>query len=78
MSKCRNCGADLMWVRTKAGRNMPCNTEKVFFIKGGPETFVTEKGDIVTGTRTAIRVAPAVIGHVPHYTTCPGALQNRE
>lgn len=41
MSKCRGCKADIIWVKTKAGKAMPCDPKKV--------TIVTEEGETVQG-----------------------------
>lgn len=41
MSKCKGCGAEITWIKTKAGKLMPCNSEK--------STIVTEQGEIVVG-----------------------------
>ncbi len=41
MAKCKGCGAEIVWIKTANGKNMPCNTEKT--------TIVTEAGEVVTG-----------------------------
>lgn len=41
MAKCKGCGAEIVWITTKAGKQMPCNNEKT--------TIVTEQGETVTG-----------------------------
>ena len=30
MSKCKGCGAEIVWIQTENGKSMPCNAEKVF------------------------------------------------
>ena len=41
MSKCKGCGAEIIWIKTKAGKSMPCNLEKI--------TIVTEQGETIVG-----------------------------
>lgn len=41
MSKCKGCNANIIWIKTKAGKQMPCNVEKI--------TIVTEQGETITG-----------------------------
>ena len=41
MSKCKGCGAEITWIKTEAGKIMPCNLEKT--------TIVTEQGKTVVG-----------------------------
>lgn len=41
MSKCKGCGAEIVWIKTPAGKAMPCDPNKV--------TIVTERGATVTG-----------------------------
>lgn len=41
MPKCKGCSADIIWIRTTAGKSMPCNPEKT--------TVVTERGETICG-----------------------------
>ena len=41
MSKCKGCGAEIVWIKTTAGKAMPCDLNKM--------TIVTESGETVTG-----------------------------
>ena len=41
MAKCKGCGAEIVWIKTINGKNMPCNAEKT--------TIITEKGETITG-----------------------------
>ena len=40
-SKCRGCQAEIIWIKTTGGKNMPCDPEKI--------TIVTEAGETHTG-----------------------------
>ena len=41
MSKCKGCGAEIVWIKTKVGKAMPCDTHKVII--------VTDEGETVAG-----------------------------
>lgn len=76
MSKCRSCGAEIIWIKTAGGRNMPCNAQKVTYSETLPPgtlrgvTLVTERGTIV---RTIFDPAGDKVGYVSHFATCPSA-----
>lgn len=57
MSKCKGCGADIIWIKTKNNKIMPCNSVKT--------TVVTEQGE-------------TIIGHIPHWATCPKSTEFKE
>jgi len=40
MSKCKGCGKEIVWIKTKAGKIMPCNTEKTTIVTTSGETIV--------------------------------------
>lgn len=64
---CRGCGRQIIWTRTPAGKNMPCDPELLTFSPGGPETFITPAGATVRGTRAQAGER----GYIPHWATCP-------
>ena len=78
MSVCRDCGAEIDWVRTEEGRYIPVDPEPVFVIEGeGNECFYDEELGVITGrpatpedaqTREATINTP--MGFVPHWRTC--------
>ena len=51
--QCRSCGARIMWIKTKSGKNMPVDPQFVDYRKvaGGKERLVTPTGDVVAGER---------------------------
>lgn len=50
MSICRGCGAQIEWIKTTAGRNMPVDPEPVFVIEGeGCDCFVLDDGAVIVG-----------------------------
>ena len=50
MSVCKDCGAEIDWVRTDSGRYIPVDLEPVFVIEGeGTERFYDEELGELTG-----------------------------
>jgi len=79
MTTCKKCGAAIIWIKTKDGKNMPCNIQKVPFYEqdGAKEKFVTPAGWVISGVAVTeserARGLATHIGHVPHWATCPAA-----
>lgn len=52
ITKCRSCGANIIFIETENGRKMPCDADAVDYqdnIKG-KDTIVTESGKVIKGT----------------------------
>lgn len=73
LSTCRYCGRKIMWIQTKAGKNMPCDPEMICYRipkEGkGSEKIVTQNGLVVSADRVLSNEADG-IGYVPHFATC--------
>lgn len=71
LTHCKKCGAQIRFVRTKAGKWLPCDphTKSHDALQG--HIMVTEDGRI-TKNHT-----PLDIGFVPHWATCPYAEEFR-
>ena len=41
MATCKGCGAEIIWIKTPAGKLMPCDAQKI--------TIITEQGQTVSG-----------------------------
>lgn len=81
MAKCKSCGAEIIWLKTAAGRNMPVDAEEVYFYadKDGKELFVTDNGVVVRGVQAEPNTIPHPrIGYVSHFATCPNADTHRK
>ena len=52
MSRCRSCGAEIIWIRTKAGKQMPVDTKTERFIADpeGDRLYVMNDGHTMRGT----------------------------
>ena len=49
--QCSGCGARVIWIKTQAGKNMPCNPtlHNYKIDPTGKEKIVTQTGKVVTG-----------------------------
>lgn len=71
---CIYCGRRILWVRTKAGRNMPVNPELISYRipengRKGAEKIVTPEGEVVCADRADNSQAEGV-GYISHFATC--------
>ena len=71
---CKACGAPILWIRTRAGKSMPCDVKPLSYVEsqGAPQKIVTAAGDVlscelVEEHKTNKR------GYLPHWATCPNA-----
>ena len=77
---CRACGAPIIFIKTTAGKTMPCDTEVIPFYAGadgvhGIETFVTTDGQIKRGYRYGNiselgKTENQLAGYISHFATC--------
>lgn len=68
---CKECGAEIFFIRTSSGAKMPVNKDQVGYTLGGKERIVTPNGDILGVTITDH--PESGIGYQPHWATCGGA-----
>ena len=66
--KCRYCGREIVFVARKSGKKMPCDPELIPFWWEpiGEETFVTQHGEMVRGTRDGAAEEITDVGYIPH------------
>jgi hypothetical protein len=81
--KCHSCGAEIVFIKTTAGKYMPCDAGLILFdeCQHGGKTFVTPDGRVVGG---ALPVGNNVIanpqkGYTPHWANCnaPGNFRKK-
>ena len=75
MSQCKSCGANIKWVKTMRGKNMPVDEDSV----GVSDC---EDGDLlITESGRTFRVGeqnpPQELLYVSHWSTCPKADSHR-
>lgn len=71
--QCYGCGQRILWIKTRAGKNMPVNPTMHNYKADpdGKEKIVTTSGDVVTGTTGATPEEADGIGYISHFATCP-------
>ena len=77
---CRACKAPIIFIKTTAGKTMPCDAEAIPFYAGadgahGIETFVTPDGQIKRGYRYGSiselgKTENQLVGYISHFATC--------
>ena len=83
MANCRGCNADINWMKTEAGRNIPLNPGRHFVRPSLPDekrtTIIMRDGGARTGTEITEGEAKALresgqevwLGAIAHWSTCP-------
>lgn len=76
MSKCKSCGAEIIFIRSLKGKQIPCNAEPVRFTYelGAPDRVVTRNGEVLPAI---IGPNGAETGYISHFATCPNANNHR-
>lgn len=69
---CRSCGKPILWIRTRAGRSMPCDAKSINYrIKpGGGTKLITPAGDVINCEIVKDPTQAQGWGYVPHWSTC--------
>jgi len=89
MTTCKGngCGAAVVWVKTKRGKQMPCDIDRLTVKRRHPlfdkdrerATVVTDDGEVVDGVLAGTGDDPEdlVVGRRPHWASCPAAAEFR-
>lgn len=79
MSKCKSCGAEIIWIKTANGKSMPCDPDQTTYVeaKDGKDTIITANGQVLKCILTGDMRRVTGIGYIPHWATCPSAEQHR-
>lgn len=75
-TKCRGCGKPIIFIKSTAGKYIPCNPTPVYYKRNenGPDKIVTEYGVVVSCEVTGDDCfAGTEVGYRPHWATCPAA-----
>ena len=72
MSKCKSCGATIIWIPTESGKNIPCDPKPIPYKEdsSGSLTLVTNDGRVI---RARMDITSDALGYVSHFATCPDA-----
>lgn len=80
-SKCKSCGADIVWITTESGRKMPLDAAEVPVVPNqrGETVAVTLDGQIFRGWPCAdsYEAERYVLARISHFATCPDADKHR-
>lgn len=79
MSKCRSCGADIIWIRMDSGKKMPCDAAQVtYWAKvGGTKKIITPNGEVISCELQGEFANATGVGYISHFSTCPSADKHR-
>lgn len=74
---CKYCGRQVMWIRTKSGKNMPVNPEIVSYRRPkmgekASEKIVTQEGEVICADRAESSIQAEGVGYISHFATCAG------
>ena len=75
--KCKLCGAEIQFIRTPAGKYLPCNPRAVTYYKGqyNKNRIVTPAGKVIACEMTGSVSQVAGIGFIPHWASCKGNIK---
>lgn len=76
-SKCRGCGASIVFVESVAGKMIPCDPKLIPYwgVQGGRHKIVTPNGEVVSAELRGEIDKATGIGYISHFATCPAASQ---
>lgn len=71
-AKCMNCGAHILWIRTTAGRMMPCEPGLVPYWEklGAKGKIVTSNGEVLSCEYEGDTEKATGLGYLPHWGNC--------
>ena len=74
-TKCRGCGAPIIFIKTLAGKQMPCDPQQVPCWRKvrGSGKVVTLAGEVISCEFDGPRSTVSGFGYVSHFSTCPQA-----
>lgn len=72
MSKCRSCGAEIVWrLSEETGAMLPCNPTEVLMTEGDTRKLIDRRGKVITKASSYdLEFGPLLESH---FSTCPQA-----
>lgn len=69
---CGKCKQRIRWIKTSAGKNMPCDTDFVYYKESteGKDKIITPDGKMVKGDIVHSPEFITGFGYIPHFATC--------
>lgn len=74
--RCRGCGAEIEWVRTAAGKRMPCDPRMVpYWERPGVagKVILQQSGKVISCDFDGPRGELTGFAYISHFSTCPRA-----
>ena len=80
MAKCKECGKEIRWIKTTAGKAMPVDPKLVpyWVTAGGTDRIVTTEGKTLSCAWKGDRRDITGMGYVPHWATCAARQTERK
>lgn len=79
-SRCKSCGAPIVWLKTPEGKWMPCDEGLIEYKAGDTDDYedyvVNQKGEVIRCTFD-FQCDPDGLARKPHWASCPYADQYR-
>ena len=78
MSVCKAYGAEIVWIKLKSGKSMPCDAQKIPYKMDwhhGKLNLITPEGKLVKGS---LDITSDKYGYQSHFATCPMASKFRK
>lgn len=69
---CKACGAQIIWIRSTAGRAIPCNFYPVYYKQSrySNTKVVLRNGEVITAEIVRDYANAEGYGYIPHWSTC--------
>jgi hypothetical protein len=79
-STCKACGKPIIWMKTKATKNMPCDADLVPYWESasGTKRVLTLNGEIIKCELSGDEQKATGIGRTPHWGSCTSPDQFRK
>lgn len=70
MPQCKSCKAEIIFIKTKKGKSMPCNPGLIDYANAKPGAFLCSADGDVFRVSTKFQDKR---GYLSHFATCPNA-----
>ncbi len=72
MSKCKRCGAEIIWITTVAGKSMPCEAAPTLYREkvGAKDKIVTPDREVLCCEYDPDPDDATGVGYIPHFGNC--------
>lgn len=77
---CKACGASIIWIKSTAGKAIPCNSDPVYYkrTKRSSAKVVLPNGEVITAQIIQDSTYAEGYGYIPHWSTCTNPNQFRK